>query len=38
MTTLIASAALNPVLAEPNVRAEQVNQMVLGETAEVGGG
>jgi hypothetical protein len=35
MTTLIASAVLAPVHAEPSVRAEQVNQLVLGETAEV---
>jgi cell wall-associated NlpC family hydrolase len=35
MTTLIASAALAPVLAEPSIRAEQVNQLVLGETAVV---
>lgn len=31
----IARAAIAPVLAEPRVRAEQVNQVVLGETAAV---
>ncbi|HEX2250740.1 MAG TPA: SH3 domain-containing C40 family peptidase [Gemmatimonadales bacterium] len=35
MTTLIANAVLAPLLAEPSIRAEQVNQVVLGETAEV---
>ncbi len=31
----IARAAIAPLLAEPKVRAEQVNQLVLGETAAV---
>jgi cell wall-associated NlpC family hydrolase len=35
MTTAIAQAALAPLLAQPNVRAEQVTQLVLGETAVV---
>ena len=35
MTIAIAQAALAPVLAQPNVRAEQVTQLVLGETAIV---
>lgn len=33
MPAAIASAAIAPVLAEPRVRAEQVTQLVLGETA-----
>jgi hypothetical protein len=33
MSAVIARAALAPVLAEPQVRAEQVTQLVLGETA-----
>lgn len=32
---VIARAAVAPVLAEPTVRAEQVTQLVLGETAEL---
>jgi hypothetical protein len=35
MPAAIARAAIAPVLAEPRVRAEQVTQMVLGETAAV---
>lgn len=35
MPAAIASAAIVPVLAEPRVRAEQVTQLVLGETAAV---
>ena len=35
MPAAIARAALAPVLAEPRVRAEQVTQLVLGETAAV---
>jgi gamma-D-glutamyl-L-lysine dipeptidyl-peptidase len=35
MTIVIAQAALAPVLAQPNIRAEQVTQLVLGETAVV---
>jgi hypothetical protein len=35
MTIAIAQAALAPVLAQPNIRAEQVTQVVLGETAVV---
>jgi cell wall-associated NlpC family hydrolase len=35
MTIAIAQAALAPVLAQPNIRAEQVTQLVLGETAVV---
>jgi len=35
MTSVIARAALAPVLAEPSVRAEQVTQLVLGESALV---
>ena len=37
MPAAIASAAIAPVLAEPRVRAEQVTQLVLGETAAVSG-
>jgi hypothetical protein len=33
MTTVVAIAAVAPVLAEPSVRAEQVTQLVLGEGA-----
>jgi hypothetical protein len=35
MPSAIARAAIAPVLAQPNVRAEQVTQLVLGETAMV---
>ena len=35
MSAAIARAAIAPVLAEPRVRAEQVTQLVLGETAAV---
>lgn len=35
MPSVIASAAIAPVVAEPRVRAEQVTQLVLGETAAV---
>jgi gamma-D-glutamyl-L-lysine dipeptidyl-peptidase len=35
MASVIARAAIAPVLAQPNVRAEQVTQLVLGETAVV---
>ena len=35
MTTAVAQAALAPVLAQPTIRAEQVTQLVLGETAVV---
>ena len=35
MTAVIARAAIAPLLAEPTLRAEQVSQLVLGETAEV---
>jgi len=35
LPTVVASAALAPMLTEPNVRAEQANQMVLGETGDV---
>jgi hypothetical protein len=35
MPAVIASAAIAPVLAEPRIRAEQVTQLVLGETAVV---
>jgi hypothetical protein len=35
LTSVVATAALAPMLAEPSVRAEQVSQLVLGETAEV---
>ena len=34
MTAVIVRAALAPLLSEPSLRAEQVNQMVLGETAD----
>lgn len=35
MPAVIARAAIAPVLAEPRVRAEQVTQLVLGETAAI---
>lgn len=35
MPAAIASAAIAPVLAEPRARAEQVTQLVLGETASI---
>lgn len=35
MTAVIARAAVGPVFAEPTLRAEQVSQLVLGETAAV---
>jgi cell wall-associated NlpC family hydrolase len=35
VTSVISRAALAPVLAQPSVRAEQVTQLVLGETAMV---
>jgi hypothetical protein len=35
MSSVISHAALAPVLAQPSVRAEQVTQLVLGETAKV---
>ena len=35
MSAAIARAAIAPVLAEPRVRAEQVTQLVMGETAAV---
>jgi gamma-D-glutamyl-L-lysine dipeptidyl-peptidase len=35
MTSVIARAAVAPVLAQPAVRAEQVTQLILGETAVV---
>jgi hypothetical protein len=35
MSSVIARAAIAPVLAQPLVRAEQVTQLVLGETAAV---
>ena len=35
MTIAIAQAAIAPVLAQPSIRAEQVTQLVLGETAVV---
>lgn len=35
MTAAIARAAIAPVLAEPRIGAEQVTQLVLGETAAV---
>ena len=34
---VVVVAALAPVMAEPSVRAEQVTQMLMGETAEVTG-
>ena len=35
MTAVIARAAIVPVFAEPTLRAEQVSQLVFGETASV---
>jgi gamma-D-glutamyl-L-lysine dipeptidyl-peptidase len=35
MPSVIARAAIAPVLSQPNVRAEQVTQLVLGETATI---
>ena len=35
MPAAIASAAIAPVLTEPRIRAEQVTQLVLGETAAI---
>lgn len=35
MPSLVARAAIAPVLAQPGVRSEQVTQLVLGETAAV---
>lgn len=35
MTSIIAQAAIAPVLAQPSIRAEQVTQLVMGETAVV---
>jgi hypothetical protein len=35
VTAVIARAALVPICAEPSLRAEQTNQLVLGETAAV---
>lgn len=35
MTAVIARAALVPMCAEPSLRSEQTNQLVLGETAAV---
>jgi hypothetical protein len=35
MPSIIATAAIGPILAQANVRAEQVTQLVLGETAVV---
>jgi gamma-D-glutamyl-L-lysine dipeptidyl-peptidase len=35
MPSVVARAAIAPVLAQPGVRAEQVTQLVLGETAAV---
>ncbi|HUR94677.1 MAG TPA: C40 family peptidase [Gemmatimonadales bacterium] len=34
-TAVIANAAITPVFAEPTLRAEQVSQLVLGETADI---
>lgn len=34
MTTMVATAAIAPVNREPDVREEQVTQLVLGETAQ----
>lgn len=33
--SVVARAAIAPVLAQPSVRAEQVTQLILGETADV---
>lgn len=38
MTTIVATAAIAPLNREPDVRAEQVTQLVLGETAQKLGG
>lgn len=35
MTAVIGRAAASPVMAEPSLRAEQVSQLVLGETGDV---
>jgi gamma-D-glutamyl-L-lysine dipeptidyl-peptidase len=35
LSAVIARAAIAPILAEPTVRAEQVTQLILGETAAV---
>jgi hypothetical protein len=35
MTSVIARAAVAPILANPTIRAEQVTQLVLGETAGI---
>jgi gamma-D-glutamyl-L-lysine dipeptidyl-peptidase len=35
VTFLIAASAITPILASSNVRAEQISQLVLGETVEV---
>ena len=35
MTEVIARAAIVPIFAEPSLRSEQTNQLVLGETAVV---
>lgn len=35
LSAVVATAAIAPLLAEPAVRAEQVSQLVLGETATV---
>ena len=35
LTAVVALAAVAPLLAEPSLRAEQVSQIVLGDTAEV---
>ena len=35
MSFIIARSAITPVLAQPSLRAEQVSQLVLGETAAV---
>ena len=34
VTTIVASAAIAPINREPDVREEQVSQLVLGETAQ----
>ncbi len=35
MTSVVAVAAVAPIMAEPSVRAEQVTQLVMGETAQL---
>ena len=35
MPSLIARSAVTPLFAQPSLRAEQVSQLVLGETAAV---